>query len=161
MTINCWKVIVKNCPRSSYQLELRLLTHLECYSATTKHSSSIGLRIHRNMSAPRSTIKEKRVAALISHYLVTISCILHGLIVAVDPLKDCVGSKLPPDLAQLNLPDRHFVVVDSAGQYYICCVSIIDLDPKRFDKIPFYLTEEQTVVNSYSKLIGGETIYAV
>lgn len=61
------------------------------------------------------------------------------------------GKKSPPDLSQLDLPDRHFVVVDSAGQYFVCCVSVIDLDPKRFDKIPFYLTEEKAVMNSYSE----------
>lgn len=38
------------------------------------------------------------------------------------------------------------------GQYFVCCVSIVDLDPKRFDKIPFYLMEEKAVVNSYCEL---------
>jgi len=55
-------------------------------------------------------------------------------------------------MAALDLPDRHFVIVDSVGQYFVCCVSIVDLDPKRFDKIPFYLTEDKTVVNSYNEL---------
>jgi len=73
------------------------------------------------------------------------------LIVATDLLKDCVGKKQLPDSALLDLADRHFVIVDSMGQSFVCCVSIIDLDPKRFDKIPYYLTEDKAVLNSYSK----------
>jgi len=57
----------------------------------------------------------------------------------------------PPDFST-ELPGRHFVVVDSVGQHFVCCVTVIDLDYKSFDKIPFYLTEDRTVVNSYSKL---------
>jgi len=60
------------------------------------------------------------------------------------------GVKSPPDLSLLlRLPDQHFVIVDSVGDYFVCCVSVIDLDPKRFDKIPFYLTEEKAVLASY------------
>ena len=66
-----------------------------------------------------------------------------------------MGKKQPPDLALLNLPDRHFVVTDSAGQYFVCCVSVIDLDPKRFDKIPFYLTEDKAVSSSYSEHVSS------
>lgn len=88
---------------------------------------------------------------LILEFRFAVVLITIGVIVVTDMLKDCVGKKHSPDLAQLDLPDRHFVIVDSAGQYFICCVSIIDLDPKRFDKIPFYLTEDKAVVNSYSK----------
>jgi len=68
-----------------------------------------------------------------------------------DTLCDDTGRKQPPDLALVDLPDRHFVTVDSVGQNFICCVSVIDLDPKSFDKIPYYLTEDKAVVNSYSQ----------
>lgn len=76
------------------------------------------------------------------------------MIAAADLLDDRVCKKPSPDLVLVDLPDRHFVIVDSTGQYFVCCVSIIDLDPKRFDKIPYYLTEEQMVVKSYSKHVS-------
>ena len=76
----------------------------------------------------------------------------HGSsIVITGLLKDSISKKQPPDLALLDLPDRHFVVIDSAGQYSVCCVSVIDLDPKRFDRIPFYLTEDRAVSSSYGE----------
>jgi len=74
--------------------------------------------------------------------------IFYCSIAAADLLQDSVSA----DLAMVDLPDRHFVIVDSVGQHFICCVSVIDLDPKRFDKIPFYLAEDRAVVDSYSKL---------
>jgi len=61
----------------------------------------------------------------------------------------CINRDQSKALSCLALPDRHFIVVDSAGQHFVCCVSVIDLDPKRFDKIPFYLAEDQAVSKSY------------
>jgi inositol-pentakisphosphate 2-kinase len=50
-------------------------------------------------------------------------------------------------------PDRHFQLDDfyHRGSHFICCVSIIDLDPKPFEKIPFYLKEDRQVVDFYVK----------
>ena len=44
---------------------------------------------------------------------------------------------------------RHFTVTNQTGQKFVCCVTIVDLDPKRFDKIPFYRDEDDLVVQNY------------
>ena len=49
---------------------------------------------------------------------------------------------------------RQFVVADRRGQQFICRLSIIDLDPKSFDKIPFYLQEDMDVIDHYTDVVN-------
>ena len=48
-----------------------------------------------------------------------------------------------------GVPARHFIVTIPSGQRFICCVTTIDLDPKQFNKIPFYHEEDESVVKHY------------
>lgn len=46
-------------------------------------------------------------------------------------------------------PARTFFITSDVGNRYLCCVTIIDLDPKSFNKIPAYVEEEKNVVGYF------------
>lgn len=46
-------------------------------------------------------------------------------------------------------PARTFFITSDIGNRYLCCVTIIDLDPKSFNKIPAYIEEEKNVVGYF------------
>ena len=44
-----------------------------------------------------------------------------------------------------------FMIEDHHSKKHVAVVGVIDLDPKRFNKIPQYMSEDEAVVNSYLK----------
>jgi len=50
---------------------------------------------------------------------------------------------------QEPLPARTFFVTSALGVKHLCCVSVIDLDSKSFDKVPFYIDEDKSVVDCF------------
>lgn len=48
--------------------------------------------------------------------------------------------------------DKVFKVSDSLGNTYVCCVAIIDLDPKPFSKMRQYLASEKELQDLYEGL---------
>lgn len=53
----------------------------------------------------------------------------------------------PPQSGQ-TFP-AEFLIQDQQGTNYKAVVAVIDLDPKRFDKIPQYMVEDEEIVNCY------------
>lgn len=52
---------------------------------------------------------------------------------------------------QEPLPARTFSVTSALGVKHLCCISVIDLDPKSFNKVPRYIDEEKSVVDCFLK----------